>query len=189
MRKPLVFVSALLLVSLLLGALKLARIFFPAGASTKPKSIRLNSPSSATRAEADDLYRRVAKAKWEDAIKSSRWIIVARCVVANSDIASFQALETIKGDKSESGVIWLRYGPVSPGEEAVLFLSDEKSADNRIITPLKAIRIYSGAGSGKFVNQDISGLELFHAKDGSLYTDKPQSYPLEDFLFSVKRLM
>jgi hypothetical protein len=193
MRKPTIYVNALLLVCLLLGVVYLARTLFHAGDSGKPAPVhQYPAPSLAsenpTKAQARELARRDDEAELESAIQSRR-IIVARCVTANLDIASFTTLEIVKGDKSESGVVWIRYDKFSPGDEAVLFLPEDKPADNRVINPLNVARIYSDAGGRKFVNPKLPNLRLFHAKDDSPYSNDPQSCPLEDFLFSVKKVI
>jgi hypothetical protein len=132
---------------------------FPAGDPSEPATFHQHpSPSRAsenpTKAQARELARRDSEAELESAIQSRR-IIVARCVAANLDVASFRALETVKGDKSESGVVLIRYNAFSPGDEAIFFLPDDNPADNRIITPIKVIRIDFDTGGRKFVNPSL----------------------------------
>lgn len=78
----------------------------------------------------------------------------------------------------------------TPGAEVVLFLGRDNEAGYPTVFPQGVFRVRNDStDKRKHVTPKPEGLPLFRAQDQQPYSNPPESLPLEDFLFSLQKLI
>lgn len=144
--------------------------------------------------------------------KASQRTVLARCEsvdvreVGGGNIFTFyefEVLDVLKGEKgSRDLTLRILGGRIGnrqitpavnvdfvPGQKYVLFLGPTNSAGYPTTAAQSVFHVRtSPLDKSEVVTPLPTGLKLYDAKDGRRYTETPDLLPLEDFLFSIRKL-
>jgi hypothetical protein len=89
------------------------------------------------------------------------------------------------GDREIEGVLKIDF---HPGERFILFLGKDNASGYPTILPSALFRVRKSAGTD-VVEPSPAGLTLYRAKDHTQYQGHPELVPLDDFLYSLERVV
>jgi len=74
------------------------------------------------------------------------------------------------------------------GEEVVLLLGPDNADGHPVIFIQGVLRTKTDAATGtRVITTPITGMQLYHAADGSPYQSVPATVPVDDFVYSAGR--
>lgn len=145
--------------------------------------------------------------------KLSKWIVLAQLKSSEArrlpdttvfTFSEFDVLRSIKGDYSDKTITLRTYGgrvddaivteivrfKFIKGEKYILFLDEKNSAGYPAIDPSNIFVIKTDTATAtEYISPDPSDLPLYEAKTGKQHKIYPSSVTVEDFIFSLQRLV